>query len=156
MDLISNGFGTVGTGMLLYGLKVYGCIPFMSSGWEKQKVKELIEKENGQEEDIHNVRVPLNKQIQYDLIKKRVRALRNFYRHITAYVIVIVVLLGLLSLGLQIGQDLFVYIAYGTAFGWTMGLIVHIFGLYGTSLFMGKNWEERKLRELIKEEDEKL
>ncbi len=140
-----------GAGMLLYGMKVYGRIPYMERNWEERKLNELIAKE----EDANNIGGALNKQIQHDRAKKRVRALRNYYRHITAYVIVIILLLALYAAGVQTGQDTFIYIAYGTAAGWTIGLIIHIFGIYGTSLFMSKSWEERKLRELIEEENKK-
>lgn len=137
-----------GMGMLLYGMIVFGYMPFMDKNWEERKLKELM----GKEKNI----APLNKQIQYDRAKSRVRALRNFYRHLTAYVLIIIILLILLLIGLQTEQDLFVYIACGTALGWTIGLVIHIFKVFGTSLFMGKNWEERKLIELMAEENEKL
>ncbi|KAF2516846.1 2TM domain-containing protein [Flavobacterium salilacus subsp. salilacus] len=144
-----------GIGMLLYGIVVFGYIPFMNRNWEERKLRELIEKENFKEQDINNVAAPLNKQIQYDRAKNRVRALRNFYRHLTAYILVIIVLLVVIWIGLQTGQDLFMYIAYGTALGWSIGLIVHVSKVFGTSLVMGKGWEERKLRALMEKEHEK-
>lgn len=137
-----------GAGLLLYGMKVFGYIPFMSSNWEEKKLMELIAKGEG----TANTDDPLSKQIQYDYAKKRVRALRNFYRHLTAYIIVIAIVAILLSVGLQSGQDIFVYIAYGTALGWTIGLIIHIAVVYRTSLFMGKNWEQKKIQELVQKE----
>lgn len=137
-----------GAGLLLYGMKVFGYIPFMDSNWEEKKLLNLMKKADRTE----NADDPLSKQIQYDYAKKRVRALRNFYRHLTAYIIVITFVSVLLAIGVQSGQDIFVYIAYGTALGWTIGLIIHIIVVYRTSLFMGKNWEQKKIQELIQKE----
>ncbi|WP_240339618.1 2TM domain-containing protein [Flavobacterium arcticum] len=145
-----------GIAMLLYGMLVFGYMPFMNRNWEERKLKELIGNKDVKEEAVNTVTVPLNNQIHYDRTKKRVRALRNFYRHLTAYVVVIIVLLVLLWVGVQTEQDLFIYIACGTALGWSIGLVIHIFKVFGTSLFMGKNWEERKLIELMEEENKKL
>ncbi len=145
-----------GIGMLLYGMIVYGCMPFMNRNWEERKLRELIGNKDVNEEAANTVTAPLNKQIQYDRAKKRVRALRNFYRHLTAYVLVIIVLLVLLWVGMQTQQELFVYIAYGTALGWSIGLIIHVLKVFGTSLFMGKNWEDRKLAALMQEDKKEL
>ncbi|GGB86066.1 hypothetical protein GCM10007424_27650 [Flavobacterium suaedae] len=139
-----------GAGLLIYGIKAYGYMPFMGKSWEEKKLKELLGEED--KNTPNTTAEPISKAMQYDRVKNKVRTLRNFYRHLTAYVIVIIILAVLLWVGIKEENDVFVYIAYGTAFGWTIGLIIHFFKLYSSSLFMGKGWEQRKIEELVQKE----
>ncbi|WP_294736449.1 2TM domain-containing protein [uncultured Flavobacterium sp.] len=132
-----------GIGMLLYGIVVFHGIPFMNSNWEEQKVIALIEKANNKEGSINNI---LSKQAQHNRAKKRVRALRNFYRHLVAYTVISIILLLLILMGIR------EYVVFGIAFGWTVGFIIHFFKVFGVSLFLGKSWEEQKLKGLMEEE----
>jgi hypothetical protein len=142
-----------GIGMAVYGMIVFDSMPFMKRNWEEQKLRELIG--NKEEKKGNDAEGQLNEQILYNRAKKKIHALRNFYRHLTAYIVVIILLLVLLWVGFQKKQDLFIYIAYGAAFGWSIGLLIHIFKVFGVSFLIGKNWEELKLIELIQEENKK-
>lgn len=76
--------------------------------------------------------------------KKRVEEIKGFYANIISYCLVIPFL---------------IFINYRTSWsfqwfwfpmlGWGMGLIFHAFGVFG----YGKSWEERKIREIMEQEE---
>jgi hypothetical protein len=39
------------------------------------------------------------------------------------------------------------------AFGWGIGLVFHAIKVFGLSPFFGKNWEERKIKEYMEEDE---
>ncbi len=80
---------------------------------------------------------------RYQRAKDRVEALKGFYGNLTSYVIVIPIL---------------VFVNYRTtdfpwaifpALGWGFGLVAHGMEAYGYNPLLGKNWEERKIKELM-------
>lgn len=89
------------------------------------------------------------KDIQYDFAKKRVRKIRNFYLHLTAFVFVngFIILLNTrhqsIADFLQDGDNL-------RNLGlWGIVLVIHGISIFGPALLLGKDWEERKVRELM-------
>jgi hypothetical protein len=80
---------------------------------------------------------------KYQRAKKRVEELKGFYVHITIYLIMVPV---------------FIYLNYrSTGFpwaifpivGWGFGVMGHAMEVFNYNPFLGKDWEERKLREFM-------
>jgi hypothetical protein len=42
-----------------------------------------------------------------------------------------------------------------TALGWGIGLMSHWWGVFGSRIFFSRDWEERKIRELLEKEQRK-
>lgn len=88
----------------------------------------------------------MNREQQYQEVKRRVRQIAEFYRHLGAY---IVVNAGLAVINLISNPDdiWFVY----PLLGWGIGVAAH-----GLKVFMtegwSRSWEERKIRELMEKE----
>lgn len=80
--------------------------------------------------------------------RKRVEEIKGFRIHVFTY---IVVNIGLFAI------DYFTspgnYWFYWPLLGWGIGLVMHWFGVYGSRLFWGKDWEERKIKELMDKDD---
>jgi len=79
--------------------------------------------------------------------RKRVREMRDFYSHLATY---LVVNLLLVSINLWTGGYFW---AIWPLMGWGIGLASHaveVFGLFGIG---SKDWEERKVRELVMQSD---
>ncbi|UQD57412.1 histidine kinase [Flavobacterium sp. K5-23] len=111
-----------------------------------------------QDDKVFSVKIPiLTKQISvmettakynennaYYRAKKRVEELKGFYGNLISYCIVIPILI-------------FINLRYSPHFqwfwfsagGWGFGLIMHAFKVFGYS----SNWEERKIQEILKRED---
>uniref|UniRef100_UPI00404B5177 2TM domain-containing protein n=1 Tax=Flavobacterium sp. TaxID=239 RepID=UPI00404B5177 len=86
-----------------------------------------------------------NEENAYYKAKKRVEELKSFYSNLASYCLVIPFL---------------IFINYKTTsfqwfwfpmLGWGMGLSFHAFAVFG----YGKSWEEKKIKELLKEEENK-
>lgn len=89
------------------------------------------------------------KQNRYLRAKERVAEIKKFYTGLIGYVIVIS-MLG--ALNYYVNEWRYMWFLWA-AFGWGIGLVFQAAKAYQWSPFMGKNWEERKLKEFMEEED---
>ncbi len=86
------------------------------------------------------------KEEAYLRAQKKVKALVGFYWHLASYVIVNLFLIILITSN---GVPFFSFGTFATAFFWGIGLFFHFLGVFGPGLLFGKNWEERKIKELM-------
>lgn len=87
-----------------------------------------------------------NNNPRYKAAKKRVKEIKGFYIHATVYVLVN---MFLLALNVQKGESLADIDNYWTAIFWGVGLLAHGLSVFLPNLILGKDWEERKTRELM-------
>lgn len=81
---------------------------------------------------------------RYDEARRRVRKLRGFYGHLTAYILAMT---GLLLLNLVASPGRW-WVAW-VAFGWGSGLLAHGLSVFAIGGFFGPDWEELKIREYL-------
>ncbi len=91
-----------------------------------------------------------SKENKYIRAKERVEELKKFYGNLTAYVIVIS---GLAILNYWVDQWRYMWFLWA-AFGWGIGLFFHAIRTFNLNPFFGKDWEERKIKEFMKDEDD--
>lgn len=84
----------------------------------------------------------------YNRAKKRVDKLRGFYIHATIYSVFVIFFIWL-----NIGGSDFPWAIFPIA-GWGLGLLGHASETFDHTIFFGKKWETRKIRELMEEEEE--
>ncbi|WP_333694566.1 2TM domain-containing protein [Flavobacterium sp.] len=84
---------------------------------------------------------------RYQKASKKVKEIKGFYIHFICYVIVIS-LMVYLNLKFSPEHLWFFY----PMLGWGVGLIGHAIGVFGTDSLFSKNWEERKIKELMEKE----
>lgn len=84
--------------------------------------------------------------IKYIEAKKRVKRLKGFYIHATIYVLVN---LFIISGNIQEGETLSNMDNYWTAIFWGIGLAGHGLSVFLPNMILGKDWEEKKIRELM-------
>lgn len=86
---------------------------------------------------------------KYEEARERVKELKDFYRNLITYIGVILLLM---IINLITSPDYLWFL--WVALFWGIGLILHaskVFILKGR--FLGKEWEEKKMKELMAEED---
>lgn len=83
---------------------------------------------------------------RYARAKEKVEKIKAFYANLTSYLIVIPVLA---IINFRTGGFPW---AIFPALGWGFGLLGHAMEAFGYNPFMGKNWEERKIREFMDED----
>jgi hypothetical protein len=83
--------------------------------------------------------------------KKRIKEIKGFYSHLTIYILVN---LFILAASTQFfsqfsieGQGFWKYLS--TPVFWGIGLLIHGLALYVPTIGFIKNWEERKIKELM-------
>lgn len=89
------------------------------------------------------------KQDSYLRAKERVLAIKDFYGALFAYCIVIPFLFWLNWRTTGFGFPWAIF----PAVGWGFGLIMQGMAAYGYNPLWGKQWEARKIRELMSEDD---
>jgi len=82
--------------------------------------------------------------LRYAAAKKRVKQLKGFYIHFLVYVLVNAIIIFLKYQ--KHGEIQF----YDWGIGlWGMGLAAHGFTVFVPNFILGRNWEEKKIRELM-------
>ncbi len=84
--------------------------------------------------------------IKYIEAKRKVKSMKGFYLHATVYVLVN---LFIISQNVQEGESLSNMDNYWTAIFWGIGLLAHGISVFSPNVFFGKDWEEKKIRELM-------
>ncbi|RZK61716.1 MAG: 2TM domain-containing protein [Pedobacter sp.] len=97
----------------------------------------------------------VEEQRRLDIATKKVQAMMGFYKHLAAYVIVNLFLIAAKWFTLDAGEEFFTFSTFSTAFFWGIGLVFHCAGVFGTNIFLGNNWEERKINEYMEREKNK-
>ena len=90
-----------------------------------------------------------NRENKYLRAKERVDELKKFYGNLTSYVLVISGLAFINYYSNGFGYMWFLW----AAFGWGIGLVFHALRTFNLNPFFSKDWEERKIREFMDEEE---
>lgn len=80
---------------------------------------------------------------KYRKAKERVSEIKCFYTHVFVYVIVMTLLVVL-----NFNTTDFPWVLF-PALGWGIGLLSHGLATFGHNIILGRNWEERKIKELM-------
>ena len=84
---------------------------------------------------------------RYFLAKRRVKSIRGFYIHLFVYVIINTFII--VQIYMHNDGDFWRWENFSTAFFWGIGMLAHGTSVFGSNLFFGKEWEERKIQELM-------
>jgi len=86
----------------------------------------------------------MDEEESYKRAKERVGELRGFYEHLIAYVVVNIMLV---IINLVTSPDALWF--YWVTVFWGIGVIWHAISVYGK---LGKNWEDKKIKEIMEKE----
>lgn len=95
-----------------------------------------------------------DQEILYKEAKKRVEKLKGFYIHVAVYLVVNFMIIYANYTYSNTSTSIFEWRNFGTAFWWGIGLLAHAFSIFTVDYFFGKEWEERKIQELMNKERE--
>ena len=88
-------------------------------------------------------------EIRYLEAKKRVKEIKGFYVHLLVYICVNALIIFLNFRDLEPGESYFRWSNFLTLIFWGIGLAAHALGVFLPNYILGKNWEEKKIRELM-------
>jgi len=90
-----------------------------------------------------------SEQIRYAKALRRVEKIKGFYKHLTVYICIIPFVI-FINLKLTPHFHWFWF----SALGWGVGVLSHAFQAFqGYRIFLGKDWEEQKIKELLRNEN---
>lgn len=91
-------------------------------------------------------------EIKYQQALKRVKQIKGFYSHAAIYLIINIMIVAFNIQELDEGETYFQYHNFFTAFFWGLGLLAHGLSVFMPSMLMGKDWEEKKIKELMEKD----
>ena len=83
---------------------------------------------------------------KYKKAKERVECIKGFYSNLMAYMIIIPLLAYLNYITTSFPWVIF------PAIGWGIGLVGHGMNAYDYNPFLGRDWEQRKIKELMEKD----
>lgn len=92
----------------------------------------------------------LDKESKYLRAKERVEIIKKFYSNLMSYIIFIGFLAGLNYYTNQWNRPWFLW----AAFGWGIGIIFHAIKAFNWVPFMNRDWEDRKIKEFMNEDEQ--
>ena len=91
-------------------------------------------------------------EIKYQEALKRVKKLKGFYTHSIVYIFINILIFFLNVKNLEQGESYFQFKNFMTAFFWGIGLLALALSTFLPYFILGKDWEERKIKELMEKE----
>ena len=98
------------------------------------------------------------KEQKYILARKRVEKISKFYKHLATYIIInifliVIFIAGDMNDGDTFKEALLDYHNYKICLYWGIAIVFQALNIYGLTLFMNKDWEEKKIEKYMKEQD---
>ena len=97
--------------------------------------------------------IDYKKEDAYIRAQKRLKQLKGFYWHAFWYLAVNIFIVGSIYRGAD--GNIWNFGTFSTPIFWGIGLGFHALSVFGKNLFFSKSWEERKIDEYMKKEEEK-
>ena len=89
---------------------------------------------------------------KYIRAKKKVKAVKGFYVHLTVYIIINLFLIITSVIAGGGWNNFWQWQTYNTAIFWGIGIAFHAFNVFGMNFLLGSNWEEKKIKEIMNKE----
>ena len=86
----------------------------------------------------------------YYKAQKKVEEIKGFYGNLTSYIVIIA---GLAVLNIVTSPQHYWFIY--PAVGWGIGVVIHGVSVFNYFPFFNKDWEEKKVREIMEKEKQK-
>ncbi len=104
--------------------------------------------------------IDYNQENEYLRAKKRVEEIKDFYKHLSVYLIINIFISTMkirrnLLNGESFEEAFFDFGTFAVWIFWGIGILFQAIRLFGTDYFFGKDWENKKIRELMREEENK-
>lgn len=84
---------------------------------------------------------------KYQKAHKKVQEIKGFYTHLLTYVVVMIIIV---YINLRYTPQ-YLWFLWSMG-GWGIGLLFHGMKVFNYTPFLGKNWEEQKIKEFMEEE----
>ncbi|NHM07948.1 2TM domain-containing protein [Flavobacterium sp. CYK-4] len=90
-------------------------------------------------------------EIRYREAQNRVKKIKGFYTHLIVYVVINTIIIVANYQELPAGESLRLQ-HFSLFFFWGIGLVAHGLTVFLPTFILGKDWEERKIKQLMERE----
>ena len=90
-----------------------------------------------------------NRSREYREAYKKMKKEKGFYKHLTVYILVNVMILGINIYEVQTNKEPWSWKMLQVLFFWGIGLGAHALQTFSSDLSFGKRWEEKKIQEIL-------
>lgn len=91
-------------------------------------------------------------EIRYKEAQKEVKRIKGFYTHAIVYVVINIMVFISNAREIPADESIFQWRTLMTPFFWGIGLLAHGLSVFLPNLILGKDWEERKIKEFMEKE----
>lgn len=91
-------------------------------------------------------------EIKYQQALKRVKKIKGFYSHLLVYIVINTMLLVVNYNNSGDNDNFWRWQTFNTVLFWGIGIVAHGLSVFLPSFMMGKDWEEKKIKELMEKE----
>lgn len=147
-----------GLGLVFHYMEAFDKGYVIGQDWEDRKIAEILKEENVKtqinsqlKEDLKMDNYYNSEEAKYERAKKRVKAQSGFYKHLISYISIniFIILVKVFREGTDVLSQCD---TYTVAFFWGIGLAFHAIGVFYKQAVFGRNWEERKIREIMEKD----
>jgi hypothetical protein len=102
-----------------------------------------------------------NKEEKYLRAKKRVKEVKGFYIHLYVYILIngFITLSKIISEiqdGSTLQEAVWDFSFFDVWFFWGIGLAIHAINVFGIPFLFGKDWEDKKLKQFMNEDNDQF
>ena len=91
-------------------------------------------------------------EIRYREAQKRVKRIKGFYTHAIIYIVINIMVFISNAREIPAGESIIQWRTLMTPITWGIGLLGHGLSVFLPTFLLGKDWEERKIREFMEKE----
>jgi len=88
-------------------------------------------------------------EIRYQEALRSVKKVKGFYTHLIVFVVVNTMILIVKIQSLAPGESYFQMEVFSVLVFWGIGLLAHALSVFLPTVLLGKDWEEKKIKELM-------
>ena len=89
---------------------------------------------------------------KYAAAQREVKRLKGFYTYLIVYIVINIMIVFVNIRDLDPGESYFKIENFFTALVWGIVIVAHGFTVFLPNWIFGRNWEEKKIRELMEKE----
>ncbi|MEN4759714.1 2TM domain-containing protein [Chryseobacterium sp. C39-AII1] len=93
-----------------------------------------------------------NNKMNYREAQKQMKQIKGFYIHLTVYVCVNLFIIGLQAIDLDQNEQFWSWDLLELPAIWGIGLGIHWMSVFLPTFVFGRNWENRKIQELMSQD----
>lgn len=87
--------------------------------------------------------------LKYQIAEKRVKQLKGFYMHLVIFIVINIIVFVANYRSLPDGSGFLYWQLFSTPLFWGIGLLAHAGNVFMPHFILGKDWEERKIKDLM-------